>query len=293
LVSIKKRVTKNKQVNTPNGQVSSQSNDGKPVNPFPSSTPFPLDPNNLMKESGDITKYSKGTRVNIDDKPSDLPQRWISVVSSLITDSISTEFSKIKKKLKGFDIDKDGHLDRKEVNDMIASREFWGIVVLFLLPIATALLQTWQVYQNGNDWSWDSIILVFQFILAPVALAWIRKVFNVSNKDLESQIIGLQDDIQNRENKFQIREQQLISAINLQAQFIQLNVPKDNLPSDVFFEEVRGEELKDENINLRADNSRLEQELKAAILRLKQMDPHFETQFVSKSQSLRLRNKLL
>jgi Ca2+-binding EF-hand superfamily protein len=211
-------------------------------------------------------------------------------IDVMVENTLAKEFQKLKNQ---FDTNKDGVLSRKELNLMLASKEMWGSVILLMLPILTAIIEAWQIYATDGVWTWDSVLLILQYILAPVIVAWVRKSVNVSNKNLETDLVDLSERSKITEHVFSVREQQLVSVLNLYAQFIQQNTEPEKIPSDVFYNNVRGEEMADQNAQLSAETFGLKSRLKALIIRLKQLDPTFESQFLKPSTVIEIRQNLI
>ena len=118
--------------------------------------------------------------------------------------------------LKKFDENGNKKLDKEERNKMLASTEFWGMVLIFLIPIATTIISIVQLGIINGEWNFSILFTVISVIEAPIAIAWLRKRFNIDNRNLESAVISKDNTIH-----------QLVIAVNLIQQFVATNLPKD------------------------------------------------------------------
>lgn len=151
------------------------------------------------------------------------------VVDMLENQAENTRFLKKKlwKFLKHFDKNKDGKLSPEERKAMLQSKEFWGLLIIFALPIISVLISLVSTFFKEGTWDWTILLFVIQVIEAPIATAYLRKTYNKGAREQETYIADIERDGILKD-----------IAINLLQQYVSVNIPEEHQPPQKFMDKI-------------------------------------------------------
>ena len=139
--------------------------------------------------------------------------------------------------LSRFDVNKDGKLDKKELYVMFANKEFWGTLALFFLPVLASLIEAFQVFLMGGEFGWQGSLVIVVAIYLPLVIAWIRRNLIIATRYLEYKYNTLAEVVKQGKSKFDTEIKQFVITLNMQAQYIKLNIGNDKQPADATFKD--------------------------------------------------------
>lgn len=108
---------------------------------------------------------------------------------------------------KMFDFNKDGNVDKKDLEAFIStSNILWSVVIGVLI---SAFLDTIGNWWESGIWSWDLILICAKFDIFPAIIAFVKKLFDKSDFVKNLTIEQLKNQLQSKDLTNQLLQQKI------------------------------------------------------------------------------------
>ena len=73
----------------------------------------------------------------------------------------------------------------EQLNKKMKTAEMKAIQLIFVIPLLTTAIATFQLFSVTGIWEWTSIINVIAWVIAPSALAWLKSNYDTEKKQMK------------------------------------------------------------------------------------------------------------
>lgn len=147
--------------------------------------------------------------------------------------------SMLRKKVLGvLDKNGDGKISVDEVFGDINESEFKGFLIILILMIFTAFVETAKQYIETGIWSWNYVLYAMIFIISPAVIAWIRKNYNKDISNVKSETNALIEKYEQYIDDLEAEYEERIKVLENETQTLHLALELKKQYIDLFCQQV-------------------------------------------------------